>query len=73
MGVSQKVGFTRYPKQSDMVGKKAEICFSYDRSIIAIGTIVRSYDEEPYRVILQLADGRYLTDTECQYRLLTEK
>lgn len=57
----------RFPKQSDQLGYRTEVCFHYDSSHRVGGTIVRDDMEEPWRTIIQLDDGPLVLSTECQY------
>jgi regulation of enolase protein 1 (concanavalin A-like superfamily) len=68
MGIGN-IDMLKYPKQGDL-RQKVKVAFNYDRSVITTGTIVRNDIEEPYRVIIELIDGRYILDSECQYSYL---
>lgn len=68
MGIGN-VDVTKYPKQGEL-RQRVKVVFNYDRSVIATGIIVRNDVEEPYRVIIELTDGRYILDSECQYSYL---
>ena len=67
MGVQKNVGYSMFPKQSDWLDKRVEVCFRYDARETIWGTIVRDDREEPGRTIIRLDDGRYVLATECQY------
>lgn len=57
----------RFPRQSDLVGARTQVCFHYESAVLIGGTIVRDDMEEPWRVIIQLDDGPLVLSTECQY------
>jgi len=70
MGIEKNVGFEKFPKQGDLIGRDVEVGFNRDISKLINGRIVRDDIQEPYRTIIQLSDGRYVLGTECQYRPL---
>jgi hypothetical protein len=47
---------------------RVEVCFNFDPSVTLHGFFVRHDTEEPYIGIIQLDDGRYVLETECQFR-----
>jgi hypothetical protein len=67
MGVHSKVGFKRFPKQGDMLGREVRVCFNYDTSRTIPGKVVRNDHEDPHLMLIQLEDGRIVRDVECQY------
>lgn len=67
MGCVSNITKFKFPKQSDYVGTRVNVCFHYDTQNSVNGTIVRDDREEPYVGIIQLDSGRYVLDTECQY------
>ena len=67
MGAVNGVGFDQFPKQSDWVGRKCDVCFNYDTSRTLTGTIVRDDVTEPWQTIILLDDGRLVLATECHY------
>jgi len=69
MGVHRNVGYDKFPKQGRNLGSFVEVCFNYDTSKTINGMIVRDDREEPGLTIIQLADGRYVLATECQYSI----
>ena len=72
MGVNQNISFDIFPKQSDWVGKWVEVCFHYDSSKTIRGQVVRDDKEDPWEMIIQLEDGRYVRSIECQHTLPIE-
>ena len=74
MGVVTNISYDKYPEQDTeslfKVGTKVLVCYNYDANKTHSGTIVRNDNEEPFRTIIQLDNGRYLLGTECQYRVL---
>jgi hypothetical protein len=70
MGVVTNVSMDKFPKQGDFLGKRVNVCFNYDSEKEIGGVIVRDDDEEPFRTIIKLNDGRYVLATECMYGLL---
>jgi hypothetical protein len=71
MGVHQNVGYDKFPKQGKNLGRLVKVCFNYDTSKIINGIIVRDDREDPGLTIIQLADGRYVLATECQYLIIS--
>jgi len=69
MGYKKGVNIIQFPKQGENVGKKVKVIFKYDKSVVALGTLVRDDVEEPFIGIIRLDDGRYILDTECQYSI----
>lgn len=67
MGFVENVSFDRFPLQSNLVGEAVDVCFHYDASRIIEGKIVRDDIRAPWRMIIALADGRYVLSTECQW------
>lgn len=67
MGVVATVGFDKFPKQGPWLGKRTRVCFDYDTSREVMGTIVRDDNEEPWKTIISLDDGRVVLATECMY------
>lgn len=56
-----------FPKQSEYLHRRVEVCFHYDTSRIVMGTIVRDDYEEPHLLLIALDDGHVVRSTECQY------
>jgi hypothetical protein len=69
MGVHANIGFLRFPKQGDWVGKRVTVLFDFDTSMSIEGTIVRDDREEPGRCIIHCDDGRFVLTTECQHSM----
>ena len=67
MGCHKNIDFKNFPKQSEYLGKRTEVCFNYNLKQIIMGTVVRDDREEPFRTIIKLDDGRYVEAVECQY------
>ena len=70
MGCVAGVGFYRFPKQSDDLYSRVEVCFYYDTSRKIGGTIIRDDREDPYETIIRLDDGRVIRGVECQYSIV---
>lgn len=76
MGYVDNITFDKYPKQADEnykyphVGKRVAVCYHYDTSKLHYGVIVRADREKPFETIIALDNGRYVRDSECQYRIL---
>lgn len=76
MGCVDNITFDKYPKQADenykypRVGKRVAVCYHYDTSKCHYGVIVRADREKPFETIIALDNGRYVRDSECQYRIL---
>lgn len=68
MGTHANVGFSKFPKQGPLVGKRVIVCFDYHTENQMGAVCVRDDYEEPYRTLFRLDDGRYVEATECQYR-----
>jgi hypothetical protein len=69
MGVVNAIDYESFPKQSDYLGKRTEVCFKYDTSHNVGGVFVRDDCEHPFLTIIRLDDGRHVLTTECQYTL----
>lgn len=67
MGFNKNVGLDKFPPQSKSVGHVVRVCFNYECEHTILGTIVRQDVDQPYRTIIQLSDGRYVTADECMY------
>jgi len=67
MGVVENVDYDKFPRQGVFAGRRARVCFRYDTSRAIMGTIVRDDNEEPFRTIIRLDDGRFVLATECMY------
>jgi len=57
----------RFPRQSEHVGGRTEVCFHYDSARRVGGTIVRDDREAPWVTLIALDDGPTVLATECQY------
>lgn len=77
MGYFDNITYDKFPKQSNNVGKRVEVCFHYDTAKRIKGTIVRD-DREPRTInrkeyegitIFKLDDGRYILASECHWNL----
>lgn len=63
----------KYPKQmEDSVGRRVLVVFTKDESDPVPGTVLRNDAEEPYLTIIQLDDGRVVTDTGCGWKYMSE-
>lgn len=69
MGVVASIGFDKFPKQGDWLGKRTEVCFGYDTTKTVGGTFVREDCEAPGLAIIRLDDGRFVLTTECQHTM----
>lgn len=67
MGIVKNVGFDKWPKQGQYLGKRARVCFRRDTSREVMGTIIRDDMEEPWLTVLKLDDQRVVLGTECMY------
>lgn len=72
MGIEKNISRDKFPRQGAWLGRQVNVCFDYDTSYTIGGEIVREDAEEPGRMIIKLANGRYVLSTECQYQLLKE-
>ena len=72
MGCVKGIGIDEYPRQSEKIHSRVEVCFFYDVTRTIKGTIVRDDREDPGETIIRLDDGRYLRSTECQYSYVRE-
>mgnify|MGYP007113027159 CR=1 FL=1 len=70
MGIVKNVGYDKFPKQGEWLGKQVEVCFGYDTSKNVRGSIIRCDAEAPFETIILLENGRVIRDVECQYRIL---
>lgn len=69
MGCVSWINIDRYPKQSDDLYNRVEVCFFFDVSRTIGGTIIRDDRDEPYETIIRLDDGRVIRGAECQYSI----
>lgn len=67
MGCVATITAFKFPKQSEYVNRRCEVCFHYDTSFIIPGTVIRDDREEPFETLIKLDDGRVLRGTECQF------
>ena len=67
MGSHENISYTKFPKQSEYVGKEVEVCFNYNTDEILNGIIVRDDVEAPFQMIIHLEDDRFIRSVECQY------
>jgi hypothetical protein len=58
---------TTFPQQSAHVGRAVLVWFHHDTTHALPGTVRRDDLEAPLETLLELADGRCLRGTECQY------
>lgn len=70
MGRHINLRANRYPTQGALVGKRVRVFFHDDYACPTLGRIVRDDREEPFRLIVQLDDGRVVTSDECTYGFL---
>ena len=68
MGVSNLVGFDRFPAQGSFLHKRLQVCFDYDAARVIGGTCIRDDAEGKGTMIILLDNGRAVLSTECQYR-----
>ena len=69
MGCVSTITWLEFPKQSEYVNRRVEVCFHYDTTKTMMGTILRDDRDEPFETIIVLDDGRILRGTECQYSI----
>jgi hypothetical protein len=67
MGSVATITATTFPQQSSHVGCAVLVCFHYDTAQLLRGTVRRDDLEPPFETLLELADGRLVRGTECQY------
>lgn len=67
MGAVANIKFDCFPKQGNMLYKRATVYFHYNVENRIFGTIVRNDIEEPFVTLIKLDDGRYVIATECMY------
>lgn len=70
MGCVKNIKYNIFPEQSNYVGQRVEVCYHYDTSKTNTGIIVRDDNEEPFKTIIALDNGKYLRGCECQYTLI---
>jgi hypothetical protein len=70
MGVHPNISATRFPRQSEDVNSRVDVCFHYDTSARVPGRIVRDDLEQPFVTVIALDDGPVVLATECQYSIL---
>lgn len=57
----------KFPKQSDNVNRRVEVCFHYDTTRTVLGTIVRDDMEAPGEMLIAIDDGPVVRSVECMY------
>jgi hypothetical protein len=67
MGAHPAISYDDFPKQGPHLGKRVKVCFHYDTSRLLPGRVVRDDAEDPWITLIELADGRVVLATECQY------
>ena len=65
MGCVKTIGYNKFPRQGNWLGKRVKVCFFYNSDKCIGGKIVREDYEEPFLTMLSLDDGRYVLATEC--------
>lgn len=69
------MGYKEYPKQDKIsskyvnfsTGARVKVYFEDYMTNYCLGIIVRDDVEEPYKTIIKLDDGRYITGDDCKY------
>lgn len=69
MGCVNSITHEKFPRQSDWLGRRANVCFQYDTAHTLPGVIVRDDADDPLVTIIALDDGRHVLSAECQYQL----
>ena len=69
MGNVSTISWVRYPKQSEFINRRCQVCFHYDTEHMINGTIIRDDREEPCETIIMMDDGRIVRGVECQYTI----
>ena len=69
MGCHHNIDHDKYPKQGTYLNKNVLVTFHYDTEREQKGKILRDDDDDPYRIIILLDDGRVVLGSECQWRL----
>ena len=67
MGAHPGISFEDFPKQGEYLGKRVRVTFHHDVTRHVMGTVVRDDEQEPFRTIIRLDDGRAVMAGECQY------
>lgn len=67
MGCVSTITAYKFPKQSEYVNRRCDVCFHYDTATRIMGTVIRDDKEEPYETLIKLDDGRVIRGTECQF------
>lgn len=57
-----------WPKQGEMIHRRAEVIFNRDDGEVFRGIVVRDDVDGPMRTIIRLDDGRVVLAVECQWR-----
>lgn len=73
MGVTPYINADNYPEQGIYYGTRVEVCYDYDTSRIAEGTVIRDDKTEPGLMIIRTDDGRAILSTECQWAPINSK
>lgn len=64
------MNFDKWPEQGSFIGRRVEVCFSYDTNKTLFGKVVR--DDAEGVTVIALDDGRYVLGSECQYSPVTD-
>jgi hypothetical protein len=67
MGSHRNIRHDAFPKQGSHLGKRVVVFYHYDTMHTCLGTVVRDDAQEPFVMIIQTDDGRFVKSTECQY------
>jgi hypothetical protein len=63
--INEKIGDYEFPQQNFLLGKKARVRFNFHLTNEVYGEIVRSDENPSGKVIIELENGRYVTNDEC--------
>lgn len=67
MGCVKTIDKYHFPKQTEHVNQRVEVCFHYDTTKMVEGTIIRDDAEEPFETLIKLDNGRVIRACECQF------
>jgi hypothetical protein len=70
MGVHKNITFTKFPAQSNDLGRRVRVCYHYEVEKAHEGVIVRDDVEDPGIMLIRLDNGRHVLAAECQYQFV---
>jgi hypothetical protein len=67
MGVRRDIRMGVFPPQGSALHRQVKVILDYDTPRHTTGKVVRDDVSDPWLMIIQLEDGRFVLSTECMY------